>query len=558
MWTAGAGTPFRRLELEALLEISEAATSHLDLEELLRVVVAKIAEVLKVDRCSAILAEKGASQAIVIASHDVPDLRRHPIELARYPEVQRAIESLTPVVIDDIHSDPMLSEVRDLLASVPTSALVVAPLVAMGDAYGALFLRLARGRTFNPDEQSFVRAAASVVANSVRNASLHTSVRRRRDELEAAYLERYRELNEANAKLRDASRIKDELLSICSHDVRAPLNVLLGHVRLLQSGPPADGGSRSLEVIERQAMRVLQLVEQVLEQGRGRTEDWELDFRSIDLPGLLREVGADLAGLGEQRGVEVEARGLEGLEVEADESALRQILENLIANAVAHAPSGTKVVVEISLDETLGGRARVEVRDQGSGIPKELQALLFERHRKGGEGAGFGLGLAIARELVEFHGGDIWVRSQVGEGASFFFSLPLRQEQGGSRQKQSGPRILLFAESPIVRASLGGRLRGSGRLTLARSGPEAIARARSLLPDLVLIQRELPAEELVDCVRAIRSHPGMAEVRIALVGKEDPAVEERLRSAGVLDEERGAILIDEEEIEALLTSLSEE
>ena len=547
MWTAGATAPFRRLELEALLEISEAATSHLDLEEMLRVVVARMASVLDVDRCSAILAEKGADEALVIASHDVPDLRRMPIKLERYPEVQEALDSLSPVVIDDIHSDPMLSGVRDLLTSVPVSALVVAPLVAMGDAYGAIFLRLARGRVFGSDEQAFVRAAASVVANSVRNANLHASVRKRRDELEAAYQERFEELNQANLKLRETSRIKDELLSICSHDVRAPLNVLLGHTRLLADAELPLPRRRSVEVIERQAMRVLQLVEQVLEQGRGGAGEWELNVTLCDVAAIVRKIVDDFAPLGRENQVTVEAKGLESLEAEVDESALRQVLENLISNAVTHTGAGTSVEVELSLDEALAGRARIQVRDRGPGIAEAQQALLFERHRKGGESKGFGLGLAIARELVERHGGDIWVRSHPGEGASFFFSIPLRQQEE-VHDKDKPCRILLVAESPAVRASWSDKLRGSHRISLARSGPEGIARARSLLPDLILIEEGFPTDDALECVRAIRGQPGNADTPIAFVGVGDPRALEALERQGILDPGREIVAASEAEI----------
>src|SRR5690606_9683497 len=133
-------------------------------------------------------------------------------------EIRKALESKSAVVVEDVHSDPLMRDVRHLLEQKPVASLVVTPLVAQGDAVGALFLRLARRTAFGPHEQAFVRAVASTVANSVRNARLHTSVRRKKEELERAYHERYEELERLNVQLREANRVKDEFLAVCSHD----------------------------------------------------------------------------------------------------------------------------------------------------------------------------------------------------------------------------------------------------------------------------------------------------------------------------------------------------
>ncbi|HWV38344.1 MAG TPA: ATP-binding protein [Vulgatibacter sp.] len=495
--------PGRPLDLAAILEILEAATSHLDVEELLRVVVAKIAAVIPVDRCSAILADGAGAR--VVASHDVPDLDPLDLDLRKYPELVHAFTSKEPLVIDDVRTDPLMEPVRPLVAEIPVSSLVVAPLVASGDSYGALYLRLARDRAFGPDEQAFVRAAASALANSIRNARLHTSVRRRRDELEAAYLERYRELDRANELLRETSRLKDELLSIVSHDVRAPLNVLLGHARLLLAGDLAPPQRRSVEAVERQGLRILELVQTILDRGRGRTQEWELTFGLADLAELARSVAADLSTLGSSKEVRLEVTAPASFQAQVDESAIRQVLENLVANAVTHSPEGASVEIALSLDESTGGRARFEVRDRGPGIPESEQALLFERQRKGAESAGFGLGLAIARELVELHGGDVWIRSGPEEGTSFYFSIPTSPPSARAARK-----LLFVSEDPVRRAAIRDALVPAYDVSLARTAQEGIARARALLPDAVLLDRAL-----VDSTsNVLRGMPGLADTPI--------------------------------------------
>lgn len=523
---ANPGLPeSRSLDLGALLEILEAATSHLDVEEVLRVVVAKIAAVIPVDRCSAILAEDGGAR--VVASHDVPELRRLDLDLKRYPELVRAFESKEALVIEDVRTDPMMEQVRPLLSAVPVRSLVVAPLVARGDSYGALYLRLARDRAFGPEEKAFVRAAASALANAIRNARLHTSVRERRDELEAAYLERYRELDRANELLRETSRLKDELLSIVSHDVRTPLNVVLGHSRLLLGGELAAAQRRSVEAIERQGLRILELVHRILERGKGRTQEWELSMARVDLAGLARSVAADLHTLGAPREVTIQVDGPASLEAVVDESAVRQVLENLVANAIAHAAGKTAVRIEVKLDEATGLRARIEVRDRGAGIPEAEVPMLFERHRKGEGSAGFGLGLAIVREIVELHGGDVWVDSQEGEGTSFFFSLPLGPP-AASRLCAPVRRILFVSSDPASRSRVLDGLGPGYEVALARTPAEGIARARALLPDAVLLDRELADA----CRNDLRNQPGLAETPIIVVCAADGTLASRL-DAGI-------------------------
>lgn len=412
-----------RAALHALLEITEAATSELDLDALLRAVVQRVARTIPVDRCSAVLLDPATRQAVVVTSHDVPELHRLPIDLQRYPEVRRALELRTTVVVDDVQRDPLLEEVRPLIRDLPLSSLLVVPLTAVGDTYGALLLRCARAWAFDADEQAFLRAAASAIANSVRNAQLFAAVREKRDVLERAYAERYRDLERLNEQLAAANRDKEALLEICSHDMRSPLQVVLFQARLLALDAPRPAQARRIESIERQAEHVRELVERILERGRGRAGPWELRKRPVAIAELLAGLLADLADVARARGVTLRAEARDDLRVDADPGALRQVLENLIGNAVAHAAPGTCVEMEVRRDEA-SGLARFEVRDRGEGIGEGDLALIFERYRRGSSSAGMGLGLAICRDIVAAHGGAIWAARREGGGTAMAFTLP--------------------------------------------------------------------------------------------------------------------------------------
>lgn len=488
-----------RGELEALLEITEAATSHLELEELLRVVVTRIAGVVPADRCSAILLDN-EEYATVMASHDVPELRRLRISVDRYPELRAAVETRAPVVIDDLHTHPLMAEVRPLVSSLPVSSLVVAPLVAQGDAYGALLLRLARRTVFGEDEKAFVQAAASAVANSVRNARLHTSVRQKRDELEAAYQQRYQELDRLNEQLREANRIKDELLAIVSHDVRSPLNTLLGHARLLLAANLPPQQHRSAQAVVRQGQRVLELVHQILESGkRGPVKQGN---QPVDLAAVARALAEDTVG---ERRVRVVAMGDPSVVVEGDASALRQVLENLVSNAIQHSPEGEQVEVEVRLSPS-ADHARVEVRDRGPGIAPEQLALVFERYRRSEGSKGLGLGLAISRDIVEAHGGSIWATGRDGGGSCFVFTVPLRQTGTGGR------RILAIAPDAEQAQRVVEILRDD-TVVVSHSLKEGIQQAALILPDAILVDATIS-----NAAVALRAEPGIGEVPLIFLG----------------------------------------
>ncbi|MFN7131064.1 MAG: GAF domain-containing protein, partial [Myxococcales bacterium] len=259
-----------RRRLEALVEIARAATSSLMLEEILCIVTEKVAEVITADRCSVVLVEGSPQRAVVVASRETRGVLNLELDLKKYPELRQALQTGEAVVVQDALDDPLMAEVRPLIAPIGVRSILVQPLISQDDVVGALFLRVSRKQAaFGPEELDFARAAGSTIANSVRNARLHGALRRKRDDLESAYVDRYRELTDANERLKEANRIKDEIIAVCSHDLRGPLNVLLGHAKLLSDGKLGRQQQSSVDAIIRQGNKVLSLVESLLDKGRG-------------------------------------------------------------------------------------------------------------------------------------------------------------------------------------------------------------------------------------------------------------------------------------------------
>jgi len=532
-----AGERERRIaeRMAMLLDITQAATSSLELEQILKIAVEKVSQVLPTDRCSVVLVDSpSSSEAVVMATRERDDYRPITIDLSKYPELRRSLQTREATYIEDALEDPLMADVMPAIAPLAVKSILVQPLISQDDLVGALFLRLSRRRgAFGPEEQEFAKAVAAALANSVRNAKLHASVQKKRDDLELAYVERYRELSEANRRLRELARFKDELIAIISHDLRAPLQVTLGHGRMLEDAHLPGDLRTSAEAIVRQSRKILKMVESLLDRGKGEQARVALDVQLLDVGRVARDCAFELEILAAERGVTLKAHTPERLPVMGDELKLREVLQNLITNGLEHAAKKGNVLVEGEvLNRPDGPAIKIVVQDDGPGMPEEQMHLVFDRYRHGPGGTG--LGLAICKEFVELHGGEIWAERPADGGCAFVFTLPLAKEDrkvAPKLQALSGeqPRVLIVEDEPDIAAVLEGILRKRYRVEVARDGREGVAKVHALHPDLVVMDVFLPHLDGLDAVISLKASSDTADIPVILVSAQ-VGVADRVRA----------------------------
>lgn len=350
-------------------------------------------------------------------------------------------------------------------------------------------------------------------------------------------------------ELSRANRLKDEFLATLSHELRNPLNVIVGYTELLSRSPEAQNVAlvrQAAEVIRRSALAQAHLVSDLLDLSRLQTGKLAIQRRTLSLAPAISDaveaVRVDSEGKGVALDVELPE---EPILVEADAVRVQQIAWNLLDNAVKFTPTGGRVRVALFLD---GDEAKLEVEDSGQGIDPGFLPSVFEMFRQADSGlsrrhGGMGIGLALVRQLVELHGGRVRAESDgIGRGSRFQVWLPLigapaeplEAASALPRGSLAGFRVLVVDDSPDTVSAIGQLLEIEGaRVTTATSGDEALQRARKGGFDLVLSDISMPGMDGYELLQKLRARPETDGLPvIAMTGFGQPEDLERGRAAG--------------------------
>ncbi len=360
--------------------------------------------------------------------------------------------------------------------------------------------------------------------------------------------EKRQELEQQRARLIDALRAKDEFLAMLGHELRNPLAPILSAVEVLRAQAPA-GASKALAVIDRQALHLTRLVDDLLDVARITRGGIVLRMSRFEIATVVAkaiEITSPLVSrCGHRVAVHVPTAGLA---VHGDESRLAQAMTNLLANAARHSHPDKTITIEATESE---GRACLTVRDEGFGIDPADRARIFEGFVQGKQErdrhlGGLGLGLTIARHVVELHGGEVVLRSEGrGRGSAFTIRLPLAPattlaaatpERATAVAVDGEHRRVLVVDDNVDAACFLAELFTENGFvaSVAHDGPSALRVAADFEPAIAIVDIGLPGMDGCELARRLRERDGSIRL-IALSGYGQPADRERARNAGFDD-----------------------
>ena len=359
-----------------------------------------------------------------------------------------------------------------------------------------------------------------------------------RQRLDQVLREKNVDLEDAKAAAEKANLAKSEFLSSMSHDLRSPLNGILGFAQLMESDspPPTPVQQESIAHILQAGWHLLKLIDEILDLAKIESGQVPLSPEPVSLAEVMLECLGMIEPQAQQRGIKVTSPRLDlPYFVSADRTRVKQVLTNLLSNAVKY--NVTEGTVEVQCAESTPGRIRVSVRDTGVGLSPEHLAQLFQAFNRlgqetGGE-EGTGIGLVVAKRLVELMGGAMGAESTVGGGSVFWFELTSAAQPGlpieggeavasAQAQVRRGARLrtLLYVEDNPANLQLVEQIiarRPDLRLLTAANGTSGIEIALASQPDAILMDINLPDISGFEALTILRSEPATAHIPVIAV-----------------------------------------
>jgi len=410
----------RRLhDMTALMDMAMRVTGKLEVQEVMQTTVRILRELFNARASTITMLTDDKSELLVVAGDGMlPEL----IGRARMKVGEGvsgvAIRLADTVYIPDAHADPDFlsfgNEIRSLIA---------VPLLVRDKPIGTLTIDSKEPYAFDAANIKLIGVAAAQVSITIANARLFGDLKHHAEELEEAYTE-----------LKESDRLKDELVQNVSHELRTPLSFVRGYVDLLLDevmGSLAEEQVDALKIISTKTDEITHLIGDIVTLQRISASN--LNFELVDMVDYVKTAVSGHQMMASEQGVKVifSHAALTQFSAEIDVGRINQVLANLIGNAIKFSPNGGVVTVNLNnQDDSI----RVDVVDDGIGIPKDKHQRIFERfYQVDGSSrrrfGGTGVGLAIAKRIVDAHGGALWVESEEGEGSQFTFALPIVQNR---------------------------------------------------------------------------------------------------------------------------------
>jgi len=407
-------------ELQALGEVGRTLSATLDLPTVLTTIVTRAVELAGTSAGIMYEFDERESAFHLRAAHNVDqrlvDLQHaEPVRLGE-GAVGQAVQTRSPVQVEDLrHAEQYTTrqQVLQTLIELGYRSVLAVPLLVEDRILGALVVLRREVGGFAPATVDLLRTFGTQSALAIQNARL------------------FREIETKSRELEIANQHKDEFLASMSHELRTPLNAIIGFSEVMLERLFGDVNAKQEEYLHdilSSGRHLLSLINDILDLAKIEAGRMELEPADFDLPQAIDNALVLVRERAMRRGITLEQSIDPRLgEIKGDERKVKQVMLNLLSNAVKFTPEGGRIDVRAVLAD---GVAQVSVADTGVGIAPEDHAAVFEEFRQVGtdyarKHEGTGLGLALARKFVELHGGTIRVDSQLGQGATFTFTIPV-------------------------------------------------------------------------------------------------------------------------------------
>jgi signal transduction histidine kinase/CheY-like chemotaxis protein len=508
-------------QLEALAEVGAAISSTLVADEVLTTIVSHAVQLSGTDGGSLMEYDEasrlfGVRTAYGTSPEVIEALRAAEIHIDR-TWVGRAARTREVLQIPDLDAEPapLDPHLRVLHAS-GWRSLVAIPLVRPDRVVGALVVRRKSTGAFSEETCELLAAFASQSAVALTNARL------------------YQQLEQQSVELAEASRHKSEFLASMSHELRTPLNAVIGFSEVLLERMFGELNERQedyLEDIHAAGRHLLALLGDILDLSKIEAGRMELDLTTFPMDDVLVQALSLVRERAALHGIRLTLDATAIGSVTADELRLKQVLLNLLTNAVKFTPDGGSVDVRARRD---GDQVEVTVTDTGVGIDQADQERIFDSFQQGERTAssseGTGLGLTLSRRIIELHGGRLWLSSTPGEGSTFGISIPQPEGAAGPVEDErwmiddasaTGPTVVVIEDDPRSAELVDLHLRAAGlRAIGAATGEQGLELVRSERPVAVVLDIHLPGMNGWEVLTALKSDPTTADVPVVVVSVE--------------------------------------